>query len=246
MNPKELTKLGLTDGEAKVYLALLRLSSSTVGPIVKESKIAYSNIYEVLERLIAKGLVSFIKKEKTKYFQATKPYRLEEYLQNKEKQIQNQKAMLKKLIPSMLALTKSKGDKTEAEIFIGIKGLKTAYEKMILQTTKKDEGLFFYIHEKEYAEKSDRFYNEAYSISKKLKSRGLANKEYKKSWFIKKAKRFEIKFVDFPLPGNIDIIKDNVMIVSWEPEITAVIINSKSISKHFRDYFNKIWKIAKK
>jgi sugar-specific transcriptional regulator TrmB len=70
MESIELTKLGLTEGEAKVYLALLKLGSSTVGPIVKKSKVAYSNIYEVLERLISKGLVSFIKKEKTKYFQA--------------------------------------------------------------------------------------------------------------------------------------------------------------------------------
>ena len=246
MEAKELTNLGLTEGEAKVYLALLKLGSSTVGPIVKESRIAYSNIYEVLGRLIKKGLASFIKKEQTKHFQATEPYRLEEYLQNKEKEIQIQKAQLNKLIPSLTTLTKSHEAKTDAEVFIGTKGLKTAYEKMISKTTKKDEGLFFYIYEKEYAEKSDRFYNEAYSISKKLKSRGLANKEYKKSWFIKKAKRFEIKFVDFSLPGNIDIIKDNVMIVSWEPEIIAVIINSKSIAKHFRDYFNKIWKIAKK
>ena len=57
----------LTEGEAKVYEALLFLGSSTVGPIVTRSKVSYSNIYEVCDRLTAKGLVSHIVKEKTKH-----------------------------------------------------------------------------------------------------------------------------------------------------------------------------------
>jgi len=246
MESKQLTNFGLTDGEAKVYLALLKRGSSTVGPIVKESKIAYSNIYEVLERLVKKGLASFIKKEKTKYFQATEPYRLKEYLENKEKKIQEQKEELKKLIPSLNALIKSNESKTDAEIFIGAKGIKTAYEKLSSSLTKNDETFFFYIYEKEYSEKSDEFYNSMFDITKKLKARGLANKEYKNSWFMQKAKNvMKVKFVDFPLPGNIDIVKDKIMIVSWHPEIVGFLIHSESIARHFRNYFNKIWGIAK-
>lgn len=245
MQTSDLTKLGLTDGEAKVYLAMLKLDSSTVGPIVKESKIAYSNIYEVLGRLIDKGLATFIIKQKTKHFQAAPPNRLGEYLENKEKEIQEQQNSLKRLLPSLTALTKSGDTKTEAEIFIGTKGLKTAYEKLVLKTTKKEEGLFFYIHEKEYAEKSDRFYNEIAKLSKTLKTRGLANKEYKKSWFMKKAKFLKMKYVDFPLPGNIDIVNNKVMIISWHPEIVGILIQSESIANHFRNYFNKVWEIAK-
>ncbi len=245
MKFEELTSLGLTDGESKVYLALLKTGSSTVGPVVKESKIAYSNIYEVLERLISKGLVTFIIKEKTKHFQATQPYRLEEYLKNKEKEIQEQKNRLKNLLPSILSITSNKEEKTDAEIYLGVKGLKTAYEKMLSETTKKDEILFFYIQEEAYAEESDLFYNSVKDLSKKTKPRGLANKGYRKSWFMKKAKNFNMKFVDFPLPGNIDIIKNHVMIVSWKPEIVGIVINSESIANQFRNYFNKIWKIAK-
>ena len=65
----DLLKIGLTEGESKVYLALTELGSSTVGPIVKKSGVAYSNIYDILHRLIEKGIVSFIIKNKTRYFQ---------------------------------------------------------------------------------------------------------------------------------------------------------------------------------
>ena len=81
-----LQELGLTEGEAKVYEALLTLGNSTVGPIVKESGVAYSNAYEILERLMEKGLVSYNLKEKTKFFQAAEPTRLREYLEKQEEQ----------------------------------------------------------------------------------------------------------------------------------------------------------------
>ena len=61
-----LKDAGLTDGEAKVYLALLELGSSTTGPIIHKSKIAKSIVYQILEKLMQKGLVSYVTKEKTK------------------------------------------------------------------------------------------------------------------------------------------------------------------------------------
>jgi len=66
MIEQDLQGIGLTDGETKAYLAMLELGSSTVGPIAKKSGISYSKIYEVLQRLIDKGIVSFIVKEKTR------------------------------------------------------------------------------------------------------------------------------------------------------------------------------------
>jgi len=66
MYKDKLKQIGLTDGEARAYFALLEIGPSTVGPIVARSNIAYSRIYEVLNRLIEKGLVSFVSKEKTK------------------------------------------------------------------------------------------------------------------------------------------------------------------------------------
>ena len=84
MYEEQLQQLGLTEGESKVYEALLSLGSSTVGPIVKKSGVAYSNIYEILNRLLEKGFVSFVTKEKTKYFQAAEPTRIKDYLEKQE------------------------------------------------------------------------------------------------------------------------------------------------------------------
>ena len=47
---QELEDVGLTKGEARVYISLVKKGPSTVGPIVKESGVAYSKIYEVHQR----------------------------------------------------------------------------------------------------------------------------------------------------------------------------------------------------
>src|SRR3989344_7793587 len=129
MEKSALTNLGLTEGESKVYLALLKQGSSTVGPIVKEAKVAYSNIYEILDRLLEKGLVSFIIKEKTRHYQAAQPSQLQDYLEKKESQLAEEKSILKKLIPELEKL-QEQTHRQQAEIFLGLKGMKTAFERI--------------------------------------------------------------------------------------------------------------------
>ncbi len=241
----QLIELGLTNGEARVYLALIKLGQSTVGPIVKHSKVAYSNIYEILSRLIEKGFVTYIIKSKVKYFQATKLSSLEDYLSKKEQEIFLQRRSLKETMLKLEEIQQTKTD-SEAEVFIGLKGLRSAYEKLFSNKTKKHENLFFYIYQEEFKEKSDTFYlNLQNTLTRYIPTRGIVNKEYKNSEFIKNIK-FNIRFVDFPIPGNIDIYQDKVLIISWKSPIMGVFIQSEQISENLKNYFEGIWKVSKK
>jgi len=240
-----LLKIGLTGGESKVYLALSELGSSTVGPIVKKSKVAYSNIYDILNRLIEKGIVSFIMKNKTKYFQAASPSNLIQYLDKKQEEITQEKEALRKILPELEKLQEAKS-KQEAEVFVGKKGLRTAYEKLAQNISKNDEVLFFYIHNEKYAEESDLFYNSIVDLNKKTRNRGICNKYYKTSWFAKKSNYLAMRFTDMPIPGNIDIANDKILFTCWGENVFSVLIYSKSLAESFRNYFNEMWKIAKK
>ena len=57
-----LSNLGLSERESSVYLALLELGQTTTGPLSKKSSIPNSKIYEVLNSLEEKGLVSWVLK----------------------------------------------------------------------------------------------------------------------------------------------------------------------------------------
>ena len=152
---------------------------------------------------------------------------------------------MKRVLPELEKLQNTKS-KQEAEIFLGKKGLRTAYEKLCKDALKEDEILFFYIHDEKYAEESNLFYNSIVDLVSKTKNRGICNKEYQKSWFAKKAAHLTMRFSDVPIPGNIDIINDKVLLVSWGESIFSVLINSPSLAGNLRDYFNEMWKIAEK
>ncbi|MFC1755107.1 TrmB family transcriptional regulator [Thermoproteota archaeon] len=67
-----LDKLGLSQYEKQAYLALLRLGRAKSRQISKESNVSYGRIYEILEKLEQKGLVSILPTE-PKSFEAIDP-----------------------------------------------------------------------------------------------------------------------------------------------------------------------------
>src|SRR3989344_5601969 len=89
MNETFLEDAGLTKTEAKIYLALLELGPSLAGEITKKSGIHRRSVYDAIERLIEKGLVSYMKTNNRKYFEAVKPDRLLDILREKEENIKS-------------------------------------------------------------------------------------------------------------------------------------------------------------
>ena len=93
---ENLTKLGLTNGEARVYLSMIQIGPSKVGKIVELSRVSYSKIYGVLDRLFLKGLASYSIQNNIKYFQSLEPTRLNDYVEKKEDELRNKKDRLQK------------------------------------------------------------------------------------------------------------------------------------------------------
>ena len=57
MDERLLQDIGLTNGESKVYLALLNLGETKTGELAKKSQVSSSKIYKILDRLEKKGIV---------------------------------------------------------------------------------------------------------------------------------------------------------------------------------------------
>ena len=126
INQEFLKEIGLTKSEIKVYVALLKIGAfSSKGKIVEESKIASSKIYEVLNKLIEKGLVSTIIKNNIKHFAACSPNRIKDFLARKKEKIIEEEENINKILPFLLESYKSLKQQTKAELFIGWNGLET-------------------------------------------------------------------------------------------------------------------------
>lgn len=261
MLKEDLNKLGLTNGEARVYLSLLKLGSAKVGEIVKDSTISYSKVYDVLQRLSIKGLASQIIVENIKHFNAVEPYRLHEYIKRKEEELDTQKGIIDKIIPQLAEYARDNRNKkkSSAEIFIGDSGLRTAYEILFnnISTRKKkkkdndnkdkDDVLCYFYPHAGYHEVATPFYSRLYQFqkSKKIKQKGIATFAFKSSKHFREVpKDVNMKFVNFPLPGTMDILRDKLLIISWNNTATGILIISEEIAEHFKSYFDKIWDIA--
>jgi len=121
-----LRELGLSLNEARVYEALLKLGTASVQAISNKSGVHRRNVYDSLNKLGEKGLVSesFVKGEKN--FKAINPTRLFELLKEKEMK-------LEQAIPEMQRKFKAVEEKEEAYFYRGIEGFKI-YLQSILET----------------------------------------------------------------------------------------------------------------
>ena len=76
MNTEALRKIGLTENEIKIYLDLLKSGTSTAYEIGKRTGIYRVHVYDKLEQLMDKGLVTYVYRGAKKFFQATNPSKI--------------------------------------------------------------------------------------------------------------------------------------------------------------------------
>jgi len=145
METKILEDIGFTPGEIKAYLALIRLGPSSTGPIAKESGLSRSKLYFILDKLEKKGMVSHAAKNKVLYFQAETPKKIREYLDAKEEQFRKQREGADKIIPQLEIMQKTSGEKLEAHIYKGSKGLIAAHEHYLDKLKRNEEYLYLSI-----------------------------------------------------------------------------------------------------
>ncbi|MBI2146690.1 helix-turn-helix domain-containing protein [Candidatus Woesearchaeota archaeon] len=134
-----LEGIGLTKGGIKVYFALLELGPSTTGEIIKKAKVSRSKVYEMLERLIDKGLVSFVIKENTKYFEAADPEHILHYVQREKSLLEEKEEELRKVLPALKEKQHFGRVPQTATVYEGIKGIKTMYSDVIYALKKRSK-----------------------------------------------------------------------------------------------------------
>ena len=249
MVEKALQKIGLTDGEIRVYLALLDLGASSTGNITKKSKISGSKVYEVLDRLIAKGLASYIIRDGVKHFEASSPERIIDYLEEKKQEIDVEKKEIHKVIPNLILRQKGT-QKSEAKIYTGFEGAKTAYEDAIQSLKKGEEILGWGLTEQ--PESWEIYFNkrEKFRDSKGIIHKSIINEKYRSLYNARRHlpnthMRFFPKELEMPTTVEVWGNKVAIFIITKENPIT-IVIESKAAADSFRKYFNIMWKTAKK
>jgi len=247
-----LRKIGLTDGEVRVYTALLGLGPSTSGPIVKEAGISSSKVYPILDRLISMGLASYIKKGSRRVFQTTSPSKILELLEKRKQEIEQQKREIRGIIPNLVRRRNSLLQKHEATVYEGYKGVKTYYKGLLASLRKGDERLVFGARSGYPVAKGAQYFFQAYhrDWSKKgLRTRIIFNKDlkgHKSVRFFELSPLTQVRYLPQVTLSSIGMQKDTVDVLIWTKETQLVFaIKSREVARTFRDYFGALWKLAK-
>lgn len=245
MDSKILENIGLTEGESKVYLALLIRGSSTIGSIIKESKVSNSKVYDILDRLNKKGLVGVSIINNKKSFEAKSPSRIKEIIEQKEQEIKE----VEDLLPS---LEKSYNDAEpiqEAEILQGNKGIKT-FTEMILDKLEKGDTFYILGPQKESIETLGAYFQEWHKrrIKKGIRCKILFNQDLKeRAEKRKKTPLTEVKLLpkNIETPALVDIGKDYVATILFGERPLCILIKNKKIAESYINYFELLWKSSK-
>jgi len=251
MDTKILEELGLTPGEIKVYLALVRLGETTSGPIVDESGVSVSKVYQILDRLSKKGLSSHIVKRKTKYFKPADPNRLLDYLQEKEQKLKEQEKSLKAFLPQLLSMSGSATTEETAQVFDGMKGLQTARERTLKIMKKGDEMWVIGIARTPYEGSMEPYFKDYHErrYKKGIFCRYLYNEYAKKPYGETSAKypRSEVRYMRKNLTTHswIEIYADTVTIGLNKGKSFSVVIQNQEVADSFKIYAQLLWSQAK-
>lgn len=237
-----LRSVGLDDKESALYLAGLEIGSAPASDYAKASGLNRITSYNALEALVHKGLFTFVKKVRGKWYAPVAP----EYL---SLEVQKNAQALERALPELRSLQGAKFRQPRVRFFEGWEGIKKVYEDTL---TAKTELLnfanstvvrkFWPTYDTDYVEQR---------VKHGIHLRGIAPDDAtgKRVHGEDRSMLREIRLVsakEFDFKNEIKIYDHKVAIISFgqERELFAVIIESKEVAETQRQIFEMAWRAA--
>ena len=242
MKSKELLeKLGLSDAEAGIYLAILEMGKGLPKHIADKAHIKRPTLYKLLPGLLSKGLVSETVIGKRRYLVAEDP---EAYLGSKRSELEQ----AEQLLPELRLLLSTASVKPKIILYEGVDGLKKVY----MDTIKEKNEILEFVSLKNIHPEIE-FHSTNYYIPRRIKN-GVPIKiivsepaHSQRIGLMNSAKELrEVKAVDgdkFPIPLDCYIYGDNVSFALYrtDSEPVGIIVRSAEIAQMLRSLFGFIW-----
>jgi len=247
MNFEDFVKLGFNKNEAIVYVALAKFSQADARQLIKEIGFHKNIVYDNLEKLMDRGLVSHIVIEGRKVFKIEPAETLVGVFEAKEKEAAQQIDFARKLAEDIKRIRVKPIQKHESTMFQGIAGVKQVLNDQLI--SKQDYVSFgapqestdilgvpywrnYRLRQKEFGAKGKLLFNESL-----------------KEWSEEIPKTLnEVRFLkNFAEPLTQTIVYGNrTAIIVWTEKPTALLIENEDVAKSYREFFNALWEEAKK
>lgn len=233
-----LNTLGLTEDQISVYLATLELGQASMQDIARKSGVKRTSIYNFLDSLKEKQLLTEIKKHKRKVYSAINPEHLVELVKIKVIEMES-------VLPELMAIYNQKNNKPRVTYHEGLAGIKEVYADLL--KTKKEVISY---EDLDYLKKMlpKEYYNylpperahRGIPLRAISKDCAIARDFVKNDFKLNRATKFIQTKQD--LKTEINIYGDKVALISFRNDTPfAVLIEDKDITQTLRTTWNELW-----
>jgi HTH-type transcriptional regulator, sugar sensing transcriptional regulator len=246
-----LIDLGLSEKEAKVYLALLPLEKATAYTVAIRSGLKKPTAYVILDNLVSKGFVLKIPQKDRHCFIAKSP---RECLAMAREKISTAEEML----PELMAMQKKKDEKVSVSYYEGFNGVREMYRQLLENMKKKplSERSFvaFYAHQKhtpDFLQKYWRELNEEY-INAGIRRNAVTTLHPSIKYYLEKGVKERLGMDLHPLPekdysSNISVeVYDNYTQIISHRYLQGILIENPDIADVMKQIFNLVWRSTTK
>jgi len=230
-----LKEAGLTGNETKVYYELLKKGELVANNIAKNIGLDRTLTYTILNNLIEKGQVSYIIKEKKKFFSVTDPDNLLNSIKRKE-------IIVKDLIPELKKIKTLTQTEQEIKVYEGKEGLRSLINLILKEKEFSVFGStgwnYFQLYE------MPRMAKEFAKSNVKVKTIGSKKLKGSEAFSLE---NFEYKYLEVESKSPTWIFGEYVSIhLTSREKPFIILIKNKDIAETYKNYFNVLWNIAKK
>lgn len=247
MDTKLLESLGLTHNEAIAYVTLSKIGLSKTGRLLKESGLNTGKVYEILDSLKRKGLVSETEIDNVKHFAAAPPDRLIEYISTKKDQLKKEEEIAKSLIPEIEKIRESKLDTSRIVVYTGFNGFKSAVNEATKTLKPKEEILAMGVRASKGEEFNRVWTQWAEQTLPKNHERVIFSDKGAFYDYKLKSKYSQVRFLEIATPNAITIFGDHTLIIlQYKDPVRVIFINDSITATTFISIFEQLWNVAKK
>lgn len=248
MIKETLEELGFSDKEADVYLATTKLDQATASSLAKETDIIRTTVYDILEGLMQKGLISKVKKSGKTYYYSLSPDKLVDYLEREKREFSRkvdlQKEKVSKIMPKLISIQNLHSvNKPKVRFYEGEKGMREAYEDSL----QADGIIRAYANVEEMHKGLPNFFPEYYKRRAEANIHIRAILPQNEVSFDRTAKdSVEMRTTKFLPEKNmtftpeINVYNNKVLIASWK-ESMAIVIESKELADFHKLVYDLLW-----
>lgn len=240
----QLKAAGLSDNEAKVYLAMLELGPAPVQEISRKAGVNRPTAYVQIEALKKKHLASTQTRGKKTFFIAESPENLESLLNKESSELEARRAEVLRALPELAAAFVMTDDKPVVRYFEGKEGLVKIRQEVLrckeklVRSIAHLEDTFAVFPDASKKNTSERVKHGIrskfiYTTNKGpiLKSSDKAN--LRESKFISPKK--------LPISFDFTVFDDKVMFEILQSKLGGIIIQNKEIAQSFKNLFDFVW-----